>query len=229
MNRYAEMDKNTVDAVNQLKDDERVRFFNPNGRGKRILAVGNSITLHAPKPEIGWEGDYGMAASAADKDYFHRLMNKVNAVSPDCAFGICQAGVWESQYQNGEAVFELFEKARRFSADILIFRVMENCPRQNFDKDVFKKEAQKLIDFLDADGRAEVIFTTPFWHHPGEVAIEEMAAETHRVPVRLDDLGENPEMKAPGLFWHEGVANHPGDKGMAHIADRLFDAVKVYL
>ena len=41
--------ENTVDAANQLPNSER--FFSDVGRGGlRVLFVGNSITLHAPKP-----------------------------------------------------------------------------------------------------------------------------------------------------------------------------------
>ena len=47
-------------------------------RVAKILFLGNSITLHGPAPEIGWTGNWGMAASARDKDYVHQLLDRIS-------------------------------------------------------------------------------------------------------------------------------------------------------
>lgn len=226
---YDSMKKNTVNASKQLPESELIKFYNQCGSGKRIMLIGNSITLHGVKPDIGWEYEHGMAASSKEKDYVHLLMNKINSVSSDNAFCVCQAANWEMAYKDGDSTFKLYENAREFGADILIFRIMENCPADNFDSEAFKREAKKLLSYLDASGSAQIILTTPFWHHPGEESIEELAEEMNLPLVRLGDLGERDEMKALGLFWHDGVANHPGDLGMQHIADRIFEKVKAFL
>lgn len=61
-----QIEKNTVKAENRLNT-----FINHSGKGKRIMFVGNSITKHAAKEEIGWFGDWGMAASKEENDYVH--------------------------------------------------------------------------------------------------------------------------------------------------------------
>ena len=87
--------------------------------GLRVLFLGNSITLHAALPEIGWTNVWGMAASAAEKDYVH-----------------------------------------------LVTRGIE----------------------MKTGRKTDV------------------------------------QMTARGLFWHDGVQAHPGDRGMQEIADRILGA-----
>ena len=56
-------------------DDQHVFYLTKeDAPGRRVLFVGNSITLHSARPEIGWHGDWGMAASDAAHDYLHLVM-----------------------------------------------------------------------------------------------------------------------------------------------------------
>ena len=108
-------------------------------------------------------------------------------------------------------------------------RLIENCPGNDFDAEVFKRELHLLLSYLDPTNKAHVILTTGFWHHPGDDAIRAYGEE-HALPVAvLGDLGEDDSMKAIGLFEHSGVANHPGDLGMKMIAERIFAVMKTYL
>ena len=224
--RYDILDKNTVEAANQLADTEIVRFYNPNGKGKRIMFVGNSITLHGFRPQIGWYNECGMAASCPEKDYVHRIMADVNKIDSDASFCICQVAEWEVNYKDGESVHSLFEKARQFDADIIVMRFVENCRRADFDEKIFKNETQKLLEYLNPSGKAEIIFTTGFFRHPGDEVITLIAKEQNKPLVPLGDLGDSDEMRAGGLFEHKGVAHHPCDLGMKNIADRIFAVMK---
>lgn len=229
MSEYNTIKKNTVEAGNQLQENKMIRFYNKNGKGKKIMFVGNSITLHGKKSEIGWNFEHGMAASAEEKDYVHLLMGKINNAADDCAFCVCQAAEWEKNYLHGRDTFPLYTAARDFSPDILIFRIIENCSVKNFDKDILKNKIIEFLQYLDPEQKTKIVFTTSFWRHPGDITIAELA-DTKKAPlVSLGDLGERNDMKAIGLFEHSGVAEHPGDLGMKMIAERIFDAVKSLL
>ena len=160
------------------------------------MFVGNSMTLHGKNPNIGWHGEWGMAASSIE---------------------------------NGARIHHLFENARNFNADIIVMRFVENCPQNDFNKEVFKKAVADLLQYLNPSKHAEIILTTGFWRHPVDKGIIELAEELNMPLVKLGDLGEKDEMKSIGSFKHTGVSNHPGDLGMKNIANRIFDVLKNYL
>ena len=227
-NAFSQMDKNTVDATVQLTDSAAVKFFNPKGRGKRVMFVGNSMTLHGIKEDIGWHGAWGMAASAPEKDYVHCMMRSTEEVTEDPVFCICQVSAWEYNYKDGREFFPRYENAMAFAPDILVMRYIENCPKAEFDPEIFKAESKLLLGKLCKEN-TQVILSTGFWRHPGDEAIRELAKEMDVPLVELGDLGEQDEMKAIGLFEHRGVANHPGDFGMQTMSDRIFQVLKEYL
>lgn len=207
-----------------MKDSDIIRFINLEGKGKRIMFVGNSITLHGILHEIGWHNEWGMAASSIENDYVHIIMNK--EIFPDAQYCICQVAEWEGEYKNGESKFNLFENARKFHADIIVMRFIENVPAKDFDPEIFKASYDKLLNYLNKSQKAKVVLTTGFWRHPGDNVIIEYAKEKGLPCVLLGDLGEDESMKAIGLFEHSGVANHPGDLGMKNIAERIVSELK---
>lgn len=42
-----------------------------------VTIFGNSIVAHDPAPDIGWTGDWGMAASCRDSDFVHILKKEI--------------------------------------------------------------------------------------------------------------------------------------------------------
>lgn len=226
---FSQLEKNSVKAQNQLQETDFVRFENQSGQGLRVMFVGNSITLHGYKPEIGWNGFWGMAASSKENDYVHLLMQDISSVHTDASFCICQVAEWERNYKNGVSKHHLFENAAKFEADIIVLRFIENCPHKDFDNNVFYNELDKLVGFLNSSRKAKVVITTGFWCHPGDEVLTKYAKTNNMPLVLLGDLGEDDNMKAIGMFEHKGVANHPGDLGMKAIAERIFECVKEIL
>ena len=164
-----------------------------------------------------------MAASAPEKDYVHILISRIREKNPDAAFCIAQVSEWERGFMQGEEHLSKYQGAADFGADIIIVRMIENCPFQDFDDQKSMEEYQKLIEFLSQNQKAKIVVTTGFWRHKGDDAIRQVAKKQGYPLVELGDLGEMDEMKAIGLFEHEGVANHPGDLGMEKIAERIFE------
>ena len=216
----AQLEENTVAVEHQLKVEQRVRYYNKEGKGIRVMFAGNSITHHTPAPSIGWHYDWGMSASAPEKDYVHLCIAEINKTHPDAAYCVCGAGKWESNWKNGESTYDMYVAAREFCADVIVLRFVENCAKDG-DSAHFMQEYSQFVDFINGSGKVKIIVTTGFWTHPMNDTIRAYAARHGYPLVELEDLGKQPEMKAYGLFEHAGVAAHPGDLGMATIAERI--------
>ena len=222
-----QIEKNTVSSKGQLVSSRFVTFRNRNGKDIKIMFVGNSITLHGVLPSIGWNNEWGMAASKIENDYVHIIEEKVKEKHPDAAFCICQVAEWERKFDEGEKTLPLYDSAREFAADIVIFRFIENCPQKPELAEKFYEDYGKLLEFLTAENKnAKIIITNGFWKHIYDKQIEKFAIENNYPFVDLGDLGELDEMKAIGLFEHSGVANHPGDLGMKNIAERILEKME---
>ena len=59
-----------------MNPGSRLGFVERIGGGEfKVLVYGNSIALHAPKADIGWTNNWGMAASAPEKDFAHLVVS----------------------------------------------------------------------------------------------------------------------------------------------------------
>lgn len=221
--------ENTVDSANQLPDDRRFAGNGSQG-GKKLLFVGNSITLHGSKPDIGWTHNWGMAASSEENDYVHQTMTMVRALVPDADMRIAQIANWERTYWRGEEELEFVRGARDWQPDIVVVRLCENTPESELANHPYAPALIDMMNFFTRNGEARLVVTDLFWPNPAKDAeIEKAAAALNAPLVRIGDLGIRDDMKAVGLFEHSGVAAHPGDLGMRTIAERLFDVIKTML
>ena len=83
-----------------------------------------------------------------------------------------------------------------------------------------------MVDYFSFNPDAKRIITDLFWKDATiNSAIEKVAREKGCPLVHLGDLGDNKENTAHDLFWHDGVAMHPGDLGMQRIGERIASAI----
>ncbi len=192
----------------------------------RILFLGNSITLHAPKTDIGWKGNWGMAASCAERDYVHLLMDKIRWEAPQSSHRIGQLADWEREYWRGTDVLNKYAQLKAWNADVVVVRLGDNIDGASMeDHDLFAAFVQ-MIDFF-VQGKAKVALTTCFYVHPPKDELIFRLGKALDCPVvDLAPIAADDSMKALGDFAHSGVASHPGDLGMEAIADALYPVVR---
>lgn len=217
-----EIEKNTVSAFDQVKKEQSTFYIGLEDAPIRMVIVGNSITRHGLAPDIGWNKVCGMAASDEEHDYVHILCRMLKDSGKNVYTMVNQLSYWETHYR--EQILKYYQDIQDFKPDIFVFRLGENIWGERFDP-CLKTAMDEMLDFFCLP-TTQIILTTGFWKN-AEVddIINRVAQDRGLDVVYLGDLGELPEMKAPGLYDHGGVANHPGDKGMAMIAQRVFDAI----
>lgn len=217
--------KNDVPATGQLKDSDCVSFNLTENADIKIAFLGNSITRHGKAENLGWYGDWGMAASCRENDYVHILVNRLERDGKRVSYCVANLSSWEST-RDTSLLESRYASVRAFKADIVVVRLGENARLVEF-LDEFKSCYRKMAEYF-ADG-ATVVLTDLFWEYgPFDSFVKSFAEEKGYLFATIHDLGNDDGMKAVGKFEHSGVAAHPGDKGMAEIAERIYKAIRRY-
>lgn len=219
-----EIEKNSVSSARQIKDDDLVRIVN-NGGKINVLFVGNSITRHAPKEEIGWMDDWGMAAASEEADYVHVTVKGMEKVYGKVNYATACCGDWEREYWNDENLSR-WKEAKDFKPDILVIRIGENIwgIRDKLEETPLYPHYDAMINYFKAPNTKKVLVSDLFWSW--ETIDEPMKAvckDRGYTQVTIGDIGAKDENKALGQFWHSGVAIHPNDLGMKRIAERILE------
>ncbi len=220
MKTIQEMQENIIPATGQNAQD--IFDFDESKAGIRILFVGNSISLHAPKPEVGWTNNCGMAASDIDHDYIHVLMAKIRKLDPNAGFSICQVAGLEREYDN-PAALDRYRSAADYDPDITIMFFGANVPQEKCDGDpeqvkIFADMYRRCRDVMHHD-RAAVFHSQGFYIRPvldeAKKAVCEACGDTW---MSLEHINKREDT--------HGMFNHPNDQGMQEIADTFYEAIE---
>lgn len=212
--------KNIIPAFGQ--NPNNVYLFDNEKSKLRILFVGNSITKHAPRPEVGWNNDCGMAASSIEKDYVHLIVKWLQEkYDPNLAFGVAQVAAYERSFFE-KTPSDMYYEAKDFKPNIIImffganvsknYDTMENPPKR------FGAAYEELRNYLACDN-------TKVFHSEGFYIRPVLDYEKNQVAEKYGDTfismkGINDIPETHGMF------NHPGDYGMEQIAKRFFEAIE---
>jgi alpha-galactosidase len=198
---------------------------------RRVLFIGNSITKHGPKADIDWHGNWGMAATAEDKDYVH-LVAKALAARQGVAPEILIRNV--ADFERGYAAYDIagkFADAAAFKADLVILCIGENVPglKTPTDQAKYQEQVTALLRVLKANPQAAVIVRSSFWANEAKDSAMRRSCEAVGgtfVDISALSKDERNYARSERPYKHAGVANHPGDRGMAAIADAIVKAAK---
>lgn len=199
---------------------------------RRILFLGNSITLHGPAPAIGWSGNWGMAASALEKDYVHLTSNAL-AKAWGAAPEIMVKNI--AEFERKFAAYDAAEKLRdaiAFRPDIIVVAIGENAPKlaAKEEQTQFQQCLVKLLRAVQGERRPAIVVRSCFWPSPAkDQALKLACVEVGGTFIDIGGLSKNEAnfARAEREFKHKGVAGHPGAKGMQAIADAIVPAVKL--
>ena len=188
----------------------------------KLLILGNSITHHVPAPDIGWTGDWGMAASARENDFVHRLARMIEESGE--RIELRERNTADFERDPSLPLSDTFADDLAFRPDVLVLRICENTPGERLDD--FADAYENLIRLFRRDPGCRVFAVGPFWKNDrAEGLLSEAADRTGARWVSLAALHSG-DYQALGQFSHAGVASHPSDKGTKAIAEILFSAFR---
>ena len=204
-------------------------------KADRILFLGNSITFSKANPDVGCPGNWGMAARTADKDYSHLVVSniaKLNEGVPPAmkAVNVFFYGQYEQKYANFDVSANMAELLA-FKPDVLVVELGENVENLT-TKDqqaAFAKSFLHLLQTFQENNHPTIFVRNVWWPDAvKDTILKQVTEKVGGVWVDLGNLRADPQNIATsmGRFWHVGVADHPSERGMQVMADKLWDAMK---
>ena len=189
----------------------------------KLLILGNSLTHHSPAPQIGWTGDWGMAASAPENDFAHRLCAKLEAAGKTVDLRI--RNVAEIERNTVEDLGAFLSEELAFAPDVVILRISENSNDET--REGFGVLYEQTVGLFRRDPFCTVIAVGPFWQSEVQETLLSGIAGRCGIPyLSLAALHGIDAYQALGQFEHAGVASHPSDAGMEAIAEVMFEGMK---
>lgn len=195
------------------------------GKIKTVLILGNSIVRHPPNLSIGWNYNWGMAASSLDSDFVHLLIKEIHNKNKDVKVAYENIAAFENNYNN--FLFSELDTFALLKPDMIIMRLSENVSDSSGKS--FIKKYEDLINYIDREKKAVRIITDGFWEKNNvNEMIYHYALDNNYLFVCITTVGVKKENRALGQFAHSGVAIHPGNKGMKEIKIKIWNAIKPY-
>jgi hypothetical protein len=197
------------------------------------LAIGNSITIH--RESEYWWSDSGMAASRPENDYYHLVTDYLRQTYGEVGSYAVNYSQWEFQSYDRAETYSIIDPYLSPELDLVTIQLSENVTNMS----TFESDFESLIQYVKLNApNARILIIDDFWDEYSKSEIKEaVAGRTGVTFLPLDDIKDDPEYQCgenavvydsdgiEHVVDHEGVEQHPGDKGMQYIADAIINAL----
>lgn len=186
----------------------------------RVVVFGNSITYAPATPTIGWNGNWGMAATVQDSDYVHILTSRLKSSDQLNELMFKNIAAFENEFDtyNIDANLKAY---RDFKPDLLIMRIGENVTRKA-ESALFEQKYIELLNyFKSANPNIKILAVGSVWP---EREMSDNVLKKHSEYISLEEMHTDLSYFAFGLYANPAVESHPSNKGMRHISDRIWEA-----
>jgi len=201
--------------IREIKD--RIIAPPSNAKINSVLILGNSILRQPPIPDIGWNNDWGMAATTIDSDFVHLLTKEIDSRKP----GVIIKFENIAEFESNHAAYNFTQLKNFKDPDLLIMRISENVS----DTNNFYRDYDSLIKYISPKN---ILITDGFWKGKlSNITIYSYAINNNFSFVNLTSLDKR-EYKALRQFKDLGVAAHPSNKGMYAIKEKIWKAIEGY-
>lgn len=231
--KISELQNDIVFLKTELKEQNNSTRVNYSDTAFNYVAIGNSITKHVISDY--WWNEIGMAATSQDKDYVHLISSYLEDLHGEVCMNAVNFSVWEMQATDRAETYQLIDHYLDKRLDLVTIQLSENVN----DMTTYEKDYEELINYIHKCApNAQIIVIDDFWSGDDKSTLKEKAANNTGADfVSLSLIKGKPEYQCgigttvydtggrEHIVKHDGVAAHPGDKGMKYIADAVISVI----
>lgn len=215
-------------SLNSLAQDPSKAQAAPNPTQLTEIAfLGNSLTLHAPLESIGWNGNFGMAASTLSSDYTHVLLEYLKIQTTNAY--IRNTYPFEVAENSAPDLINSINNVKFNKNTFIIIQLGDNVKNDPQSIANFKNSLSELINHLSTKTKNIFCISTWWKKNAVDAVIQEICTRNHSPYIFIGDIMSypgNPDRKKI-TYPHPGVNSHPQDWEMKQIAKRVFNVMKL--
>lgn len=198
----------------------------PSFEGKaQAVILGNSLTLHQPAPNLGWNGFYGMAASNENSDYTHQLLDLLGINSQSAyirnmyPLEVDSSPILEFKNQ----LEDLF--ANSANTDVVVLQLGDNTQNVKSATKELSISLNGIFNAIPKEIHSSVFCVSTYWGKSVvDNVIQGICQEHNANFVYIGDIYPRQDL-ANDKYEHQGVNMHPKDKEMLMIAERIYGEI----